>query len=97
MKKDYLRMATRRKKSSDCYALACVTNDEEFVFIRVFSTFEKLQTALQKEIRSLTDVLAGEGISSDTIQVTDDTESTKVSWDGGDSYFIYYFSDVCLE
>ena len=38
-----------------------------------------------------------EGISSDTIQITDDTESTKVSWDGGGSYFIYYFSDVCLE
>lgn len=97
MKKDYLRMATRRKKSSDCYALACMTNDEELVFIRVFSASKKLQTALQKEIQSLTDALAGEGISPDAIQITDDTESTKVSWDGGDSYFIYYFSDVCLE
>lgn len=97
MKKDYLRMAMRRKKSSEWYALACMTNDEELVFIRVFSTSEKLQTALQKEIQSLTDALAVEGISSDTIQITDDTESTKVSWDGGGSYFIYYFSDVCLE
>ena len=56
------------KKSSEWYALACMTNDEELVFIRVFSAFKKLQTALQKEIQSLTDALAGEGISPDAIK-----------------------------